>query len=121
MRKVIHWKRSKISVESGSHTPQMYSVRPNWFEYGFTDEKSVACYEVWLTFEQPAHLGESDTKLFPFCKDILVPGKSSVKMQPEILDIFCLRKLYIIYVDRGARGMSRLRTVGFHSPFLSQC
>jgi hypothetical protein len=35
-------------VGSGSRTPELYPVSPNWFEYGFirVDEKFVACCEV---------------------------------------------------------------------------
>jgi hypothetical protein len=31
---------------------------------------------------------------------VFVPGKSPVKVQPKILDIF-LRELYIVYIDWG--------------------
>jgi hypothetical protein len=33
-------------VGSGSLTPELYPVGPNWFKYGFIDEKFVACCEV---------------------------------------------------------------------------
>jgi hypothetical protein len=33
-------------VGSGSCTPELYLVSPNWFEYGFIDEKFVTCCEV---------------------------------------------------------------------------
>jgi hypothetical protein len=32
-------------VGSGSHTPELDSVSPDWFEYCFIYEKSVACRE----------------------------------------------------------------------------
>jgi hypothetical protein len=32
---------------------------------------------------------------------VFVPSKSPVKRQPEILGIFCLEKLHIVYMDRG--------------------
>jgi hypothetical protein len=37
--------------------------------------------------------------MFPFCKDMFVPGKSSVEVQSEVLDVFLLRKLDVVYVD----------------------
>jgi hypothetical protein len=30
------------------------------------------------------------------------PGKSLVEVQPEMLDIFLLRKVYVVYMDWGA-------------------
>jgi hypothetical protein len=48
-------------------------------------------------------------------------------VQPEILDIFFLVELHVVYMDRGARFapcgeryVDRLGFVGFHSPFLNQ-
>jgi hypothetical protein len=67
-------------VGSGSRTPELYPVSPNRLGYGFIDYKVVACCEVLLTSEQPVHFAESDTYLFPFRKDVFMPGKSSVKM-----------------------------------------
>jgi hypothetical protein len=32
-----------FSVGSGSCTPELYPVSQNWLEYGFVDEKFVAC------------------------------------------------------------------------------
>jgi hypothetical protein len=52
---------------------------------------------------------------------VFVPGKSPVKVQPEILDIF-FGELYIVYVDREARftsyvecNMGQLGSVSFCS------
>jgi hypothetical protein len=57
---------------------------------------------------------------------VFVSGKSPVKVHPEILDIFFLGELHIIYMDLGAHfswcgecDTDRLRSVSFHSPFLS--
>jgi hypothetical protein len=54
---------------------------------------------------------------------VFVPGKSPIKVYPEIFDIF-LRELRIVYMDRGAClslcsecYVDRLGFVGFHSPF----
>jgi hypothetical protein len=33
-------------VVSGSRSPELYPISPNWSEYGFIDEKFVACCEV---------------------------------------------------------------------------
>jgi hypothetical protein len=52
---------------------------------------------------------------FRFAKMCFVPGKSPVKVQPKILDIF-LRELHIVYMYRGARFSSRSGFLGFH-PF----
>jgi hypothetical protein len=38
--------------------------------------------------------------LFPFCENVFVPGKSPIKVQSEMLDIF-LGELYTVYMDRG--------------------
>jgi hypothetical protein len=62
-----------FNVGSGSRTPELCSVSPDWFEYCFICEKSVACGEL--------------------CQ------KSPVTVQPEILDTF-LRELYFVYMDR---------------------
>jgi hypothetical protein len=35
-------------MESGSHTPELYSVSPEWFVYCFICEKFVACGEFLL-------------------------------------------------------------------------
>jgi hypothetical protein len=56
MRKAFDWKRSRISVGSGSRTVELYSVSPDWFEYCFIYEKFVACRE-----------------LLPFCENVFVP------------------------------------------------
>jgi hypothetical protein len=64
------------------------------------------------------HFGEGESELF-------VSGKSSVKVQPEVFDIF-LGELHIVDMDRwagrtsGSEGdMGRLGFIGFHSLFLS--
>jgi hypothetical protein len=45
------------------------------------------------------HFGERHSQLLPFCEYVFAPGKSLVEMQPEILDILLLRKVYVLYVD----------------------
>jgi hypothetical protein len=37
------------------------------------------------------HFDEGHSNLFSFCENVSVPGKSPVKVQPEILDIFRYR------------------------------
>jgi hypothetical protein len=59
-----------------------------------------------------------------------VPDKSSVKVQPEILDIFFLGELHVVYMDRGGGGacfysygecdVDRLGSVSLYSPCLNQ-
>jgi hypothetical protein len=56
-----------------------------------------------------------------------VPGEPPVKVQPEILDVFFLAELHIVYMDRTARFSSRNEcdvvrhgSVSFHSPFFKQ-
>jgi hypothetical protein len=44
------------------------------------------------------HFGEHHSQLLWFCEYMFVSGKSAVKVQPEILDIFLLRKVYVVYV-----------------------
>jgi hypothetical protein len=45
------------------------------------------------------HFGERHSQLLPFCEYVFAPGKSPVEVQPEILDIFLLRKVYVVCVD----------------------
>jgi hypothetical protein len=44
--------------------------------------------------------------LFPFSENVFELGKSPVKVQPNILDIFFLGELHIVYIERGARFSS---------------
>jgi hypothetical protein len=44
------------------------------------------------------HFGERHSELLPFCEYVFAPGKSPVEVQPEILDVILLRKVYIVYV-----------------------
>jgi hypothetical protein len=64
--------------------------------------------------------------LFPFCENVFVPGKSPVKVHAEVLDIFFLGKLCVVYKDWGARfsscgkyDMDQLGFISFYSPFLT--
>jgi hypothetical protein len=58
---------------------------------------------------------------------VLVPGKSHVKVQPEILDIFFLGELHVVYMDWWGGGgahfsscggcdVDRFGPVSFYSP-----
>jgi hypothetical protein len=56
---------------------------------------------------------------------VFAPGKSPVKVQPEILAIFLLRKVYVVYVDWwagfslcGACDVEQLGFINFYPPFL---
>jgi hypothetical protein len=56
---------------------------------------------------------------------VFAPGYSPLDVQPEILDIFLLREVYVIYVDWGAGfsscgecDMDRLGFVRFYPPSL---
>jgi hypothetical protein len=49
--------------------------------------------------------GERHSQLLPFCEYVFVIGKSPVEVQPEMLDIFLLRKVYAVYVKWRA-GLS---------------
>jgi hypothetical protein len=55
--------------------------------------------------------GERLSQLCLFCEYVFAPGKSPVEVQPEILDVFLLRKVYIIYVDWGGAGFFRVLNV----------
>jgi hypothetical protein len=57
------------------------------------------------------HFGERHSQLLPFCEYVFASGKSPVKVQPKILDIFLLRKVYIVYVDWQAGFSSFLYCV----------
>jgi hypothetical protein len=45
------------------------------------------------------HFGERHSQLLPFCEYVFAPGKSPVEVQPEIVVIILLRKVYVVYVD----------------------
>jgi hypothetical protein len=45
------------------------------------------------------HFGERHSQLLPLCEYVFASGKSPVEVQPEILDIFSLRKVYAVCVD----------------------
>jgi hypothetical protein len=68
---------------------------------------------------------ELHSLLLPFCEYVFGPGKSPVEMQPDILDIFLLRKVYVVYVDWwsgfsscGECDMDRFVFIGFYPSFL---
>jgi hypothetical protein len=58
---------------------------------------------------------------------VFAPGKSPVEVQPEILDIILLRKMYVVYVDwRGGFflcecDMDHLGFISFYLPFQETC
>jgi hypothetical protein len=73
------------------------------------------------------HFGERHSQLLPFCEYVFAPGKSPVEVQPEILDIFLLRKVYVVYVDWragfcscGECDMDRLGFIVFYPPFFNR-
>jgi hypothetical protein len=45
------------------------------------------------------HFGERYSQLLPFSEYVFALGKSPVEVQPEILDIILLRKVYVVYMD----------------------
>jgi hypothetical protein len=58
---------------------------------------------------------------------VFAPGKSPVKVQPEILDIFFVVELNVVFTDRKARfslcgkcDVGRFGSVSFYSSFLNQ-
>jgi hypothetical protein len=70
------------------------------------------------------HFREGYSQLFTFPKDVLMPGESSVDVQPWRLDVFCLGELSLVYVDWGTRfctcgecDVNGLRFIDFSSPF----
>jgi hypothetical protein len=56
------------------------------------------------------HFGEGYFNLFQFYENVFASGKSTIKVQPEILAIFFLGELYMV----------RLGSVSFYSPFLKE-
>jgi hypothetical protein len=71
------------------------------------------------------HFGERHSQLLPFCEHVFAPSKSPVEVQPEILDVLLLRKVYAVCVDWRAGFSScgeciidRLVFVSFHPQFL---
>jgi hypothetical protein len=62
------------------------------------------------------HFGERHSQLLPFCEYVFAPGESPVEMQPEILDIFLLRKVHAAYVPW--RGQVSLRVVNVTRTYL---
>jgi hypothetical protein len=49
------------------------AVFPGGFEYYFVDEEFVVGREFGLVPEYPVHLGERESKLFTFRKNVCVP------------------------------------------------
>jgi hypothetical protein len=49
---------------------------------------------------------EGHSDLLPVCQYVFAPGMSPVEVQPEILDILFLRKLYVVYMDWEGGGSS---------------
>jgi hypothetical protein len=41
------------------------------------------------------------SQVFPFCEYVFVPGKSLLKVQPEMPDVFFMRELYIVHMYWG--------------------
>jgi hypothetical protein len=83
---------------------------------------SIVLYMIIL---MPLHVGQHHFQLLPSCEYVFVPEKSPIEAQPEILDIFLLRNVYVIYMDWGAGFSScgecdvdRLGFIGFYSPSL---
>jgi hypothetical protein len=71
------------------------------------------------------NFGVQHSQLLSFCEYVFVPGKSPVEVQPEILYIILLRKVYVLYMDWwggfslcGERDMDRLGFVRFYPPLL---
>jgi hypothetical protein len=71
------------------------------------------------------YFGERHSQSLPFCEYVFAPGKSPVEVQPEILDVFLLRKVYAVYMDWragfsscGECDMDLLEFVSFYSPSL---
>jgi hypothetical protein len=82
------------------------AICPDGFEYYFVDEEFVVGREFGLASEKPVHLGERDSKLFTFCKNVCVPGKSTLEMKSKVFDMVLLRDLNNIYMDRWVRFAS---------------
>jgi hypothetical protein len=45
--------------------------------------------------------GECHSQLHPLCEYVFAPVQSPIEVLPEILGIFLMRKMYIIYMDLG--------------------
>jgi hypothetical protein len=45
------------------------------------------------------HFGERHSQLLPFSEYVFGPDKSTVELQPDILDVLLLRKVYIVYMS----------------------
>jgi hypothetical protein len=70
------------------------------------------------------HFGERHCQLLPFSEYGFASSKSPVEVQPEILAIFLLRKVYVDYMDWwagfstcGECGRDRLGSISFYPPF----
>jgi hypothetical protein len=61
--------------------------------------------------------GKRYPKLLPFCEYVIVPGKSPVEIQPEIIDIFLMKKVYLVCVY-GECDMDQLLFISFYPPSL---
>jgi hypothetical protein len=89
--KAFYWKRSRIALLEVKAIPQSCIPSPDWFEYCFMYEKFVSLESCGL---HPS--SQYILMRVPFRENVLVPGKSPVKVQPEILDIFFLVELHVV-------------------------
>jgi hypothetical protein len=97
MHKAFDWKRSRTSLLEVEAIPQS--------SFGWLVGLSIVLYKRSLFLVESCDLRPSSqyilVRVFPFCENVLVPDKCPVKVQPEILDIFFLGELHIVYMDHG--------------------
>jgi hypothetical protein len=73
-----------FNVGGGSSAPELYTVGPDGFEYGFIEYKFVGGGELGLSSEQPTHLN-SEIKMYTqielYAAEPLVPGPSHLGVE----------------------------------------
>jgi hypothetical protein len=98
MRKAFDLKYSRISLLEVEAIPQSCIPSPDWFKYCFIYEKFVV-ESCDLCPSSQYILVRVIPSCFHFAKICLC--QVSHKVQPEILEIFFLGELHVVYMDWG--------------------
>jgi hypothetical protein len=72
-----------FNVGGGSSVPELYTIGPDGFEYGFIE--FVGGGELGLSSEQPMHFCEGMAELFPLGEDVFMPGSRLSRWRPRYL------------------------------------
>jgi hypothetical protein len=116
MREAFDWKHSRIYMLVAEAIPQSCIPCPDLFLVESCDLCPSSQYILVRVIPSCFH----------FAKNVFVPSKSLANVHPEILDIFFMGELHIVYMDPGGGGahfsscgecdVDRFGSVSFYSP-----